>query len=110
MVLLKENNLGPPKHVCQCIIFTLETLWDLQSAIDALGCHWVSTFFLLVHAVYCHILIVLQPVGLKVLDPHLFGVVEDASSFDANGARSCRSFIIRTSKEQVSPPNCQFVS
>lgn len=33
-------------------------------------------------------------VGLQVCDPELLGIVEDAASFDANGARSCMDYNI----------------
>ena len=44
------------RSACVLDCLTLKTLWDLQSAINALGCNWISTIFLLVHAINCHIL------------------------------------------------------
>lgn len=69
--------------------FTLKALWDGQCSVMTGGDHRVATSVSLVHAVEGDVLSVKNPVRLQVCDPHLSGVVEDATSFDADGTGGC---------------------
>lgn len=71
------------------LALTLKALRDGEDSIVTGTGHRVATPVGFVHAIERHMFSVENSVGFQIRDPQLPGVVEDAASFDADGARSC---------------------
>lgn len=78
------TELDPNEHA-----LTLKALRDGEDSIVTGAGHRVATPVGFVHAIERNMFSMENSVGFQIRNPQFPGVVEDAASFDADGARSC---------------------